>query len=142
MSSGNPAISLEEVFLAPRALTPPPTRRALFLFLLFLAAALHIATIGWGDLYNETDGQYAGAGREMLESHQWLTPTNDGIPRLQKPLVPYWAIALSLKAFGLTTAAVRLPIALAMVGCVAFTFLIGDRLGGPWRGFVAGLIHL
>jgi len=142
MSSGNPAISIEEVFLAPRALTPPPTRRALFLFLLFLAAALHIATIGWGDLYNETDGQYAGAAREMLESHQWLTPTNDGIPRLQKPPVPYWAIALSLKAFGLTTAAVRLPIALAMVACVAFTFLIGDRLGGPWRGFIAGLIHL
>ena len=52
----------------------PSIRRALFLFLLGLAAALHIATIGWGDLYNETDGQYAGAAREMLESQQWLTP--------------------------------------------------------------------
>jgi 4-amino-4-deoxy-L-arabinose transferase-like glycosyltransferase len=142
MSSGNPAITLDDVFPGPRALAPPPTRRALFLFLLLLAAALHIATIGWGDLYNETDGQYAGAAREMLESRQWLTPTNDGIPRLQKPLVPYWAIVVSLKAFGLTTAAVRLPIALAVVACVALTFLIGDRLGGPWRGFIAGLIHL
>ena len=103
---------------------------------------LHIATIGWGDLYNETDGQYAGAAREMLESHQWLTPTNDGIPRLQKPPLLYWAIAVSLKVFGLTTAAARLPIALAAVASVALTFLIGDRLGGPWRGFLAGLIHL
>ncbi len=142
MSSANPAIGIDEVFLAPRVLAPPPTRRALFLFLLCLTAALHLATIGWGDLYNETDGQYAGAAREMLESGQWLTPTNDGIPRLQKPPILYWAIALSLKTFGLTTAAVRLPIALAMVAAVALTFLIGDRLGGPWRGFIAGLIHL
>lgn len=142
MSPGNPALGLDEVFLTPQALEPPPVRRTLFIFLLSLAALLHIATIGWGDLYNETDGQYAGAAREMLGSHQWLTPTNDGIPRPQKPLLLYWTIAISLKAFGLTTAAARLPISLATVVSVALTFLIGDRLGGPWRGFLAGLIHL
>ncbi len=142
MSSGNPALSIDEVFLSPRVLEPPPIRRALFLFLLCLTAIVHVATIGWGDLYNETDGQYAGAAREMLETHQWLTPTNDGIPRPQKPLLLYWLIAVSLKTFGLTTAAARLPIALATFSTVALTFLIGDRLGGPWRGFLAGLIHL
>ncbi|HXA08515.1 MAG TPA: glycosyltransferase family 39 protein [Chthoniobacterales bacterium] len=142
MSTGNPALTLDEAFLSPRALEPPPIRRALLVFLLCLAALLHVATSGWGDLYNETDGQYAGAAREMLQSHQYLTPTNDGIPRLQKPPLLYWAIALSLKAFGLTTAAVRLPIALGTVVAIALTFLIGDRLGGPWRGFLAGLIHL
>ena len=142
MSTGNPALTLDDVFLTPRALEAPPVRRALFIFLLCLAAALHLATIGWGDLYNETDGQYAGAAREMLQSHQWLTPTNDGIPRLQKPPLLYWMIAVSLKAFGLTAAAARLPIALATCASIALTFLIGDRLGGPWRGFLAGLIHL
>ncbi len=142
MSSGNPALTLDDVFLTPHALQPPPIRRALFIFLLCLSAFLHIATIGWGDLYNETDGQYAGAAREMLESQEWLTPTNDGIPRPQKPPLFYWAIAVSLKAFGLTTAAARLPLALATVAAVALTFLIGDRLGGPWRGYLAGLIHL
>jgi 4-amino-4-deoxy-L-arabinose transferase-like glycosyltransferase len=142
MSSGNPALSLDEVFLTPRALQPPPVRRTLFIFLLSLTALLHIATIGWGDLYNETDGQYAGAAREMIETNRWLTPTNDGIPRPQKPPLLYWAIALSLKAFGLTTAAARLPIALATFASISLTFLIGDRLGGPWRGFLAGLIHL
>ena len=119
MSSGNPALSLDEAFLTPRALEPPPVRRALFIFLLCLTALLHLATIGWGDLYNETDGQYAGAAREMLESHQWLTPTNNGIPRLQKPLLLYWAIVVSLKSVGLSTAAVRLPIALGTFAAVA-----------------------
>lgn len=142
MSSGNLALSLDDLFLSPHALPPPPVRRALFIFLLALAALLHAATAGWGVLYNETDGQYAGAAREMLESHQWLTPTNDGIGRPQKPPLLYWAIMVSLKAFGLTTAAARLPIALATCAAVALTFLIGDRLGGPWRGFLAGLIHL
>ena len=142
MSSGNPALSLDDVFLAPRALEPPPVRRALFAFLILLAALLHVATIGWGDHYNETDGQYAGAAREMIESHNWLVPTNNGIPRAQKPPLVYWMVAVSLKVFGLTTAAVRVPIALAICAAVGFTFLIGDRLAGPWRGFVAGLIHL
>ncbi|MGH7936858.1 MAG: ArnT family glycosyltransferase, partial [Chthoniobacterales bacterium] len=140
--SGNPALSLDEIFFAPSAVQPPPVRRALLIFLVCLTALLHIATIGWGDLYNETDGQYAGAAREMLASRQWLTPTNDGVPRLQKPPLLYWMIAISLKACGLTTAAVRLPIALAILASVVLTFLIGERLGGPWRGFLAGLIQL
>ena len=135
MSSGNPALTLDDIFLAPGALPSPPLRRNLFLFLLALAFLLHVATAGWGPLYNETDGQYAGGAREMLESHQWFFPTNDGVPRLQKPPLVYWTIMLSLKAFGLTTAAGRLPTALATVAAVALTFLIGDRLGGPWLGY-------
>ena len=138
MSSGNPALSLDEVFLTPRALEPPPIRRALFLFLLGLTAALHIATNGWGDLYNETDGQYAGAARESSSQGQWLTPTNDGMPRFQKPPLLYWAIAVSLKAFGLTTAAARLPIALGILAAVAFTFLIGDRSAARCAVFSPG----
>jgi 4-amino-4-deoxy-L-arabinose transferase-like glycosyltransferase len=35
-----------------------------------------------------------------------------------------------------------LPIALAMLGSVALTFLIGERLAGYWRGFAGGLIHV
>src|SRR6185436_14083947 len=122
MSSGNPALSLEEAFLTPASLEPPPVRRALLIFLLCLTALLHLATIGWGDLYNETDGQYAGAAREMLKAHEWLIPTNDGVPRLQKPLLLYWLIILSYKTLGITEAAARMPGALATVATVAFIF--------------------
>src|SRR5205823_6088424 len=80
-------LSIEETFLEPPALTPPPTRHALFIILIALATLLHVATVGSGDLYSQTEGQYAGAAREMVEAHHWLLPTNDGIPRLQKPLV-------------------------------------------------------
>jgi 4-amino-4-deoxy-L-arabinose transferase-like glycosyltransferase len=142
MVAGTRTFNLEDTFLEPQVLDPPPTRHALFLSLLFLAAILHLATAGWGDLYDGPEGQFAAGAREMLATHQWLAPTNDDVPRLQTPPLVYWLIILSYKIFGVSAMAARLPIALAMVASIALTFLIGERLAGYWRGFAAGLIHL
>ncbi len=142
MTAGVRSLTLEETMLEPPALPPPPTRHALFAILIASAALLHVATIGTGDLYSQTEGQYAGAAREMVESHRWLLPTNDGIPRLQKPPLLYWLIIVSFKFFGINAAAARLPGALAVVASVALIFLIGEKLTDYWRGFIAGLIYL
>lgn len=142
MVSGARAFTLEDTFLAPQILNPPPTRHALLAFLLTLAAVVHIGTAAWGDLYDGVEGQLAGGAREMLESQQWLVPTNNGVPQLQTPPLAYWMLALSYKIFGVSATAARIPIALAMVASVALTFLIGERLAGYWRGFAAGLIYL
>src|SRR5438552_3577396 len=125
-----------------RTLPPPPLRHALLVSLIALAALLRLTTLGWGDLYNHTEGQYAGAAREMIQSHQWIWPTNDGLPRLPKPPLLYWLIIGSFKIFGINSAAARLPIALAAMAVVAITFLIAEKLGDYWRGFFAGLIYL
>lgn len=142
MVAGARTFGLEDTFLEPQILNPPPTRHALLAFLLVLAAIVHIGTAGWGDLYDGVEGQIAGGAREMLESRQWLVPTNNGLPQLQTPPLAYWALALSYKIFGVSATAARIPIALAMVASVALTFLIGERLAGYWRGFAAGLIQL
>src|SRR5205809_3477020 len=142
MVAGTRTFSIEETLLEPSVLTPPPTRHALFIVLIALAALLHVATIGSGDLYSQTEGQYAGAAREMVETHHWLLPTNDGVPRLQKPPLLYWLIIFSFKLFGVNAAAARLPVALAVVVLVALIFLIGEKLTDHWRGFIAGLIYL
>ena len=142
MTAATRSLSLEETLLEPPTLPPPPTRHALFAILIALAALLHVGTIGSGDLYSQTEGQYAGAAREMVETHQWLLPTNDGIPRLQKPPLLYWLVIVSFKLFGINTAAARLPVALAVVASVALIFLIGEKLTDYWRGFIAGLIYL
>jgi 4-amino-4-deoxy-L-arabinose transferase-like glycosyltransferase len=107
-----------------------------------LAAALTLGTAGWGHLYNETDGQYGGAAKVMARSGSWLIPENDGIPRLVKPPLLYWAIAVSMKAFGVNEFAARLPNALAVTTWVVVTFLIGAHMGGRSRGFLAGIILL
>src|SRR6266511_3118296 len=142
MTASARTLSIEETLLEPRALQPPPTRHALLVILIALAALLHVVTIGTGDLYSETEGQYAGAAREMVASHDWLLPTNNGIPRLQKPPLLYWLIIASYKILGVNEAAARLPVALAVVATVALIFLIGEKLSDYWRGFIAGLIYL
>jgi 4-amino-4-deoxy-L-arabinose transferase-like glycosyltransferase len=142
MTAGVRSLSLEETLLEPPALPPPPMRHALFVILIALAGLLHVATIGSGDLYSQTEGQYAGGAREMVEAHHWLLPTNNGAPRLQKPPLLYWLIIISLKLFGVNAAAARLPVALAVVACTGLIFLIGEKLTDYWRGFIAGLIYL
>ena len=142
MTASARTISIEETLLDPPALPPPPTRHVLLIILIALAALLHVVTIGTGDLYSETEGQYAGAAREMVASHNWLLPTNNGIPRLQKPPLLYWVIIASYKILGVNEAAARLPVALAVVATVALIFLIGEKLSDYWRGFIAGLIYV
>ena len=142
MTAGVRSLSLEETLLEPPALPPPPMRHALLVTLIALAGLLHVATIGSGDLYSQTEGQYAGAAREMVEAHHWLLPTNNGAPRLQKPPLLYWLIIISFKLFGVNAAAARLPVALAVVASTALIFLIGEKLTDYWRGFIAGLIYL
>src|SRR5438067_828947 len=142
MTAGTRTFTIEDALLEPPALRPPPVRHFLFVCLIALAALVHLATISWSDLYNHTEGQYAGAAREMLEGHQLLWPTNDGLPRLPKPPLLYWLIIASFKIFGVNAAAARLPIALAMIASVALTFLIAEKLSDYRRGFFAGLIYL
>ena len=142
MTAGARSLSLEQTMLEPPALPPPPMRHALFVILIALAALLHVATIGSGDLYSQTEGQYAGAAREMVETHHWVLPTNNGAPRLQKPPLLYWLIIISFKLFGVNAATARLPVALAVVASTALIFLIGEKLTDYWRGFIAGLIYL
>jgi 4-amino-4-deoxy-L-arabinose transferase-like glycosyltransferase len=142
MTTGTRALGVGETFLEPGALPPPPTRHALFLIVIALGALVHFGTVYWGDLYSETEGQYAAAAREMLHNGEYLLPTNDSIPRLQKPPLLYWLIVGSYQLFGVNAAAARMPIALSVVVTVALTFLIGERLANFWRGFAASLIYL
>ena len=52
MTVGARSLSLEQTLLEPPALPPPPMRHALLVILIALAALLHVATIGSGDLYS------------------------------------------------------------------------------------------
>src|SRR5438876_9506072 len=142
MTASAHSLTLEKTLLEPPALPAPPTRHVLLVILIALAALLHVATIGTGDLYSQTEGQYAGAAREMVETHHWVLPTNNGAPRLQKPPLLYWLVIISFKLFSVNAATARLPVALAVVASTALIFLIGEKLTDCWRGFIAGLIYL
>ena len=111
-------------------------RWVVFVFIA-LVAVFYLASSFAPVIFDETEGQYAGAAREMLQSGQWLVPTNDGLPRLQKPPLLYWLLCLSLGTLGQTEFAARLPNALATIGWIWGVYLIGERVGGPRRGLAA-----
>ncbi len=142
MPAGAHTYRLDETFIEPRVLPPPPTRHALFVFLLVLASILHIGTAGWSDIHNGAEGSYASSAREMFRTGSWVPPTPVDQDTSHQPPLGYWLIAISFELFGETAAATRFPIAAATVASVALTFLIGERLAGYWRGFIAGLLHL
>lgn len=110
------------------------------LAILSVVAMLHVATAGVPEIYDELPGQYAGTAWEMVESGNWLIPTLEGIPRLQKPPLVYWLTAGSLRLFGRNEFAARLPTALALVGLMLVTLAVGARLYGSSRGVVAAAI--
>jgi len=107
-----------------------------------LLAAVYIGTCGVPRLFDQIDGQYAGAAREMMERGDWLTPTQNGVPRLQKPPLVYWCEIVSLSIFGKNEFAARLPVALAAIAWFAASGLVAWRVIGTSSAGVAAAVTL
>ncbi len=132
----------------PFTVVAPPRRPILQWLPLCLAAILYLGASVGPALFDQNEAQYAGAVREMLnrpadylpatraqlERGLWYVPTNDGVPRLQKPPLVYWALLASMSVFGVNEFAARLPNALASLAWFAGIFLIGRRVGGVALG--------
>ena len=91
-------------------------------------------------IFDDNEGLYAGVVREMHQSGDWLLPTTNGFPRVQKPPFVYWTMLVSTSLFGDSEFALRLPNALATAGWIVATYLIMRRLGGERFGLASALI--
>ena len=76
----------------------------------------------------------------MMARGDWLIPTQNGVPRLQKPPLVYWCEALSMSVFGVNEFGARLPVALATVGWFLATGLLARRVVGTWSAGLAGAL--
>jgi 4-amino-4-deoxy-L-arabinose transferase-like glycosyltransferase len=103
---------------------------------------VYLFTCGAPRLFDQIDGQYAGAAREMMERGDWVIPTQNGVPRLQKPPLVYWCEALSMSVFGVNEFGARLPVALATLGWFLATGLLARQVVGTWSAGVAGALTL
>ncbi len=83
---------------------------------LCLAVALAFClNIGSLPLTDVDEGAFSEATREMIERGNLVSPTLNGQPRHDKPILIYWAQAASVALFGVDEFAFRLPSLLAAV---------------------------
>jgi hypothetical protein len=86
--------------------------------------------IGNYGLYEPHEGHFAMVGKEMVLRGDWITPTLNGSPYLNKPPLLYWLIAISTQFLGSTEFSARLPLTLAGWLGIAIAFLWTRDLWG------------
>lgn len=91
-------------------------------------------------LLDDVDSVYIEIAREMLQRHDYVTPTIDGIRFFDKPPLMYWMAAGSMRIFGEYDWAARLPLALAVLALLFAVYGLGKRLYGERGGFYAALV--
>src|SRR5690242_14579441 len=77
-----------------------------------ILAALILLVYGLGltvEIMEVDAAQYASISREMLETGQWLQVHHRYMDYLDKPPLLFWFSALSLKLFGVSIWAYKLP---------------------------------
>ncbi len=113
-----------------------PITLVLFFFCLFVL----FYGLGGVAFFDPTEGRNAEIAREILLTHDWVTPHDNFIPALDKPIFFHWSIAIGYKLFGLSEWAARLPSALAGLGCVILIYLLARKFLGEWEALWGGLI--
>ncbi len=118
---------------------PSRSRRWAVLFLLLLSAAIYLGTASWPALLDDADSSHALVSRAMLERGDYVVMFLNGVRYLQKAPIHYWMVAIDYKIFGQTEFAVRLPVALAMIGLTLMAFEFARRFFSERAGVYAGL---
>jgi 4-amino-4-deoxy-L-arabinose transferase-like glycosyltransferase len=91
-------------------------------------------------LFDQDEGIYAEATREMLARGDYLTPFVNGAPFFEKPILMYWAEAGCARLFGLNEFAMRLPSVLASILWIAATVAFLRRRRDPGVAYLAGFL--
>ncbi|HEY9600608.1 MAG TPA: glycosyltransferase family 39 protein [Allocoleopsis sp.] len=107
-----------------------------------LAIGLIAVTFGLGEygFYEPHEGHFAGVAREMVLRGDWVTPTLNGAPYLNKPPLLYWLTATSTAMVGFTEFAARLPLAIAGWVGAAIAWKWARELWSPAAGQIAALM--
>jgi len=108
---------------------------------LILAGAVGLGFQGSHGFLESTEGRYAEAAREMLETGNWLVPQLDYHPHWTKPPLTYWAIIGGMKLLGENEWGVRLYSAVAFVALAWVIARIGALLWDRRTGIWAALLY-
>ena len=114
------------------------SKRTLPLFVLLVAAILpYFVDLGGSSIWDANEAFYVETPREMLQRGDFVSPTFNYVPRLNKPVLSYWIVAAFYKAFGVSVAVQRFPIALAALVMIVAALLLARAAGNLEAGLWA-----
>ncbi len=105
-----------------------------------IAALITLPGLGVGTLWDNSETAYGEVAREVLLTHDWVVMHLNTAPWFVQPPLYFWIAALFVKAFGLSTFALRLPSALATILMGAMTGYAVARQAGTRIGIYASIV--
>jgi 4-amino-4-deoxy-L-arabinose transferase-like glycosyltransferase len=107
--------------------------------LLAFAILPYFVGLGASSIWDANEAFYAETPREMIERGDYISPTFNYEPRLNKPVLSYWIVAAFYKLFGVSEGVERLPIAIGAIVIIGTAFFLACA-GMPQHGS-AGRTH-
>ena len=111
------------------------------LFILALSSAILFSGLGAYPLTDRDEGEYAASASEMIKSGDYVVPTLNGRPYLEKPILFFWLLSASFKIFGQSELSARLTSALSAMVLISSLFFLyyflNERVVSNKRGLFA-----
>lgn len=101
--------------------------------LLALAILPYFIGLGASSVWDANEAFYVETPREMIERGDYVSPTFNYEPRLNKPVLSYWIVAAFYQLFGVSVAVERVPIAVGGVVLILTAFFLA-RAAAPRDG--------
>jgi 4-amino-4-deoxy-L-arabinose transferase-like glycosyltransferase len=108
--------------------------------LLVASAILLFVDLGGSTIWDANEAFYVETPRQMVLTGDYVSPSFNGEPRFNKPVLSYWVVAGFYKVLGTSVTAERVAIAFGALMLIGATFVIGRTLGGPNAGVIAALV--
>ncbi len=137
-----PTISPVSAGIAPRQADSRHQPLLHILLLLGFWLAIYATSLHSPALLDDADATHAQAAQTMAQTGDWVTLHVDGIRYLEKPPLPYWLAALSLRAFGANSFAIHLPLALAALALALLGYVWSRRAFDERAALYTGLFTL
>lgn len=108
--------------------------------LLVLSAILLFVDLGGSSIWDANEAFYVETPRQMVLTGDFVSPSFNGQPRFNKPVLSYWVVAGFYKVLGVSVTSERIAIAFGTLMLIAATYVIGRTVAKRETGVLAALI--
>ena len=108
--------------------------------LLVFAIPVFFLALGANSIWDANEAFYVETPRQMVASGDYVNPSFNGEPRLNKPVLTYWVVAAFYQIFDVSIAVERVAIGIGALGILFGALLIGRAVRSPATGVIAAVL--